>query len=143
MIRFILDTDHISLYQRENIVLRERIEAIPQGQIAVTIISFGEQVQGWLAQIHHAREDRAKVVRGYQWLQETLDYFAEMQILPFDEAAAEEFRRLRWQRVRIGTQDLRIAAIALANGCIVITRNHRDFERVPGLAAEDWTISPA
>ena len=56
-------------------------------------------------------------------------------------AAAQQFQLLHAQRIRIGTQDLRIAAIALANNCIVVTRNRRDFARVPDLTIEDWTIS--
>ena len=43
------------------------------------------------------------------------------------------------QKVRIGTMDLRIAATAISNGLILLTRNTVDFERVPGLTLEDWT----
>jgi tRNA(fMet)-specific endonuclease VapC len=55
-------------------------------------------------------------------------------------AAADVFEDLRKQRIRIGTMDLRIAAIALAHGMTVLTRNLIDFRRVPDLTAEDWTL---
>lgn len=42
-------------------------------------------------------------------------------------------------RIRIGTMDLKIAAITIAKGAILVTRNLADFEQVPNLQAEDWT----
>ena len=60
-------------------------------------------------------------------------------LLPFDERAVSEFKRLKAAKVKIGTMDLRIASIVLANGATLITRNLRDYEQVPGLQAEDWT----
>jgi tRNA(fMet)-specific endonuclease VapC len=62
-----------------------------------------------------------------------------MTVLPFDGAAATVYDGLLAQRIRVGTMDLRIAAIALSRGSIVLTRNLRDFGRVPGLTTEDWT----
>jgi hypothetical protein len=45
-----------------------------------------------------------------------------------------------WRHIRIGTMDLRIAAIALANGMTVLKRNLVDFGREPNLSVEDWTV---
>lgn len=54
--------------------------------------------------------------------------------------AAAEFERLRKQRIRIGTMDLKIAAIALANNATLLSKNLRDFGKVPGLKVEDWSV---
>jgi len=67
-----------------------------------------------------------------------LDRYLKLTVLEFDEAAAAEFERLQRSRIRIGTMDLKIAAIALSRGATVLTRNLKDFSRVPGLRAEDW-----
>jgi tRNA(fMet)-specific endonuclease VapC len=47
---------------------------------------------------------------------------------------------MRRQGVKIGTQDLRIACIALSLNAVVLTRNQRDFAQVSGLSIEDWTM---
>jgi tRNA(fMet)-specific endonuclease VapC len=51
------------------------------------------------------------------------------------------FAELR-RSVRIGSQDLKIASIVIANKGILVTRNRKDFEQVPGLTFEDWTLNP-
>ena len=56
-----------------------------------------------------------------------------------DDAAVAEFRRLKAAKIKIGTMDLRIASIVLANDATLITMNLRDYERMPGLKVEDWT----
>ncbi|WP_367288885.1 PIN domain-containing protein [Laspinema palackyanum] len=62
--------------------------------------------------------------------------------LPFDDAAASIFGRIRVQLAAlgmpIGPYDLQIAAIALVNNLILVTHNVREFERVEGLRLEDW-----
>lgn len=64
--------------------------------------------------------------------------------LPFDDRAAAEYGRIRAHLAGLGTpigpNDLLIAAIALANGLIVVTHNTGEFSRVPGLALEDWVV---
>jgi len=47
---------------------------------------------------------------------------------------------MKQQRIRIGSQDLRIAAVTLANEGILVTRNSSDFKQVPGLTLVDWTV---
>jgi len=69
-----------------------------------------------------------------------IDTFRDAPILAYDDLAATEFERLRQARIRIGTKDLRIAAICISNGATLLTRNLKDFGQVPGLRAEDWSV---
>ena len=48
------------------------------------------------------------------------------------------FNHLREQGVRVGTQDMKIASIALAHDVRLLTRNTLDFAKVPGLRFENW-----
>jgi len=136
---YVLDTDHVSLYQRGHEPLGERLTVVPEEQLAMTIITVEEQLRGRLANIRRATTASDRI-QAYAWLHETLDFFRQFTILDFDEDAAAEFDALKQQKVRIGTQDLRIAAIVLARGEILLTRNRVDFTKVPGLAIEDWTL---
>ena|SRR5438132_8890868 len=67
-------------------------------------------------------------------------YFRTITIIGFDEQAQTIFRRLRVQGIRIGTQDLRIAAIALGLGATLVTRNVQDFATIPSLNIADWSL---
>jgi tRNA(fMet)-specific endonuclease VapC len=137
---FVLDTDHLGILQRQAEPqygkLLWRISRYPQASFFVTIVSFHEEVLGWNAYLARAR-DASGIVRGYTKLEGILSDFARSQVLPYTSAAADEVDQLKKQRIRIGTLDLRIAA--LTNGMTVLTRNRGDFERVPGLTVEDWT----
>jgi tRNA(fMet)-specific endonuclease VapC len=135
----IFDTDHISLLQRRNANVIARLERLSLDERAVTIITVIEQIQGRLAVIRHATSE-ADVVRGCERLQETMRFYASIYVLPYDVEAQLQFAHLRRQQVRIGTQDLRIAAIALSKNATLVTRNTRDFAKVPGLHIVDWSL---
>ena len=142
---FILDTDHLGILQRENgsefVNLRGRLRQYDESQFYVTIISFQEQINGWNAYVARSKnEDGA--VHGYLKLEHLLADFDRSQLLPYGSAAADVFSDIRSQRVRIGTMDLRIGAIAIANGMTVLTRNTVDFDQIPNLTVEDWTTNP-
>ena len=139
----ILDTDIISLLDRKSEAafdkLVSRFSAVPDNErVCTTIISFEEHMRGWLGQIAAARQPVAQVI-AYSRLQRLVDEYSLRVVLPFDDASAAVFTSLRRQRIRIGTMDLRIAAIVLSHEALLISRNLRDFERVPHLRAEDWT----
>jgi tRNA(fMet)-specific endonuclease VapC len=71
-------------------------------------------------------------------LSQFVDVLRGMTVMPFDAAAASEFVRLRRQKPRVGTMDLKIAAIALAHDALLLSANRRDYEKVPGLRVENW-----
>jgi tRNA(fMet)-specific endonuclease VapC len=68
-----------------------------------------------------------------------LDNYCRISVLVFDVPAAATFQQLRRMRLRIGTMDLKIAAIVLSREATLLSRNLIDFGRVPGLQVEDWT----
>jgi tRNA(fMet)-specific endonuclease VapC len=138
--QWILDTDHVSLWQREHPQVKQRVSGVELANFAVTMITVEEQLRGRLDSIRRAASEPT-IARTYANLKETYLFFLNLNLLDFDNRAYSRFMELRQQGIRIGTQDLRIAAIALSVGGIVVTRNRRDFERVPGLPIGDWSIA--
>lgn len=140
MTSYVLDTDHLSLLQQRDPQVRQRVAAILPTAIAITVITAEEQLRGWLDAIRrHSSAGSPKQFWAYQGLRDLLLFFPQVTLLPFDQAAAAMLERLRQQRIRIGTQDLRIAATTLVLGATLVTRNERDFRQVPGLQIEDWS----
>ena len=134
---WILDTDHISLYQRGDLNVINRLSAANPENLAVTVISLEEQMYGRLSEIKKATS-AISLITAYSRLEITLDYFKSVQVLPFDQNSHIFFESLIRQKLRVGTQDLRIAAIALSVNGIVVTRNQKDFGKVPNLQVENW-----
>lgn len=97
-------------------------------------------MRGRLAQVHRGKgaEDR---VQAYYWLSKTLDFLCGFKVLKFDPYAEAHFQNLLTKKIRIGIQDLKIAAIALSNDATLVTRNRRDFNQIPALTIEDWSIT--
>ncbi|HMV47504.1 MAG TPA: type II toxin-antitoxin system VapC family toxin [Blastocatellia bacterium] len=141
---YILDTDHISQLESlstspEAQRLRFRLAGLKPEEWITTIITFEEQVRGWMAYLAKARLPEQQV-KAYSRLKGVLNHYLKITVLEFDEAVAAEFERLKQARVRIGTMDLRIAAIALTHNATVLTRNIVDFGQVPDLRVEDWRV---
>jgi tRNA(fMet)-specific endonuclease VapC len=138
----VLDTDHISLLQHpdspEGQSLIRRLAASNDQDIVTTVATVEEQMRGCLQVIARYR-DLQQQADYYDKLIEFLRFFSRWKILPFREPAIQTFRDLQQARVRIATTDLKIAAISLANRATLLSRNSRDFSRVPGLHIEDWT----
>ncbi|MGH7595754.1 MAG: type II toxin-antitoxin system VapC family toxin [bacterium] len=136
----ILDTDTLSLIQRRNQVVMNRLESLPTPQVATTIVTVEEQMRGWVAKIK--KEKRLeRLIPIYESFQTVVLAYSQVPILPFDDKAAYHFQKLRYLQTRLGLRDLRIAAIALACDGILVTANVRHFRQIPGLTIEDWTAA--
>ena len=136
----LLDTDHLSVLldprhsrQRE---LFTKLESAHRN-VAIPIIAVEEQLRAWLAQVRRSASSTA-LITPYQRLTKLIDFLAEWRIAEWNEETARIFDDLRARRIRVGTQDLRIAAIALAHDALLLSANLRDFRRVPELHCEDW-----
>ncbi len=136
---YVLDTDHATLYQRANPALARRIENLPPQQLATTVITYEEQVSGRMAMVRRAQTENERI-QAYYWLRHTLEFFCRTPVLPFHSEAARQFAALKPLRLKIGTQDLLIASIVLAQKATLLTRNSRHFSQIPGLLIEDWSI---
>jgi tRNA(fMet)-specific endonuclease VapC len=135
----ILDTDHLSLLQRGNTLIRQRLSMFNPQDIAITIVAASEQIRGRMNIISRA-DSSSELVLAYARLEDTLEDINSLNVLQFSEAAGNIYTELK-TKIRVGTQDLRIAAITLSVNGILVTRNWKDFEKVPNLCLEDWSIS--
>lgn len=140
---YILDTDHLSFIQRngqEGKQILTRLATIEENEVAVTVITYEEQIRGRLNFLSQARTLEAQIL-GYQGLQQLALDYQSIRIIPFTRAAALEHQRLRKVYPRLGNMDLKIAAITLINNATLLTRNRSDFGKILELQIEDWSAA--
>lgn len=139
----LLDSDRVSVLAdlRDSLHRQfvERLTSVSE-PVVIPVVVLEEHLRGWLAQLRRAN-DPLHLVVPYGRLVQLLSFFSEWEIASWTETAANIFSRLRKEKVRIGTQDLRIASIALAENALLLSANLRDFQMVPGLHVEDWLHS--
>lgn len=139
----ILDTDHVSLFLGGH---PKVVAALGRTGLnwAITVITVQEIFNGWIGEINHpsASQDPVKL---YTKLWVSTEFFKSATILNFDAVAHDRFKQLLQEQPELNkrriVKDMRIAAIALAMGAVIATRNQRDFSLVANLVLEDWTTS--
>lgn len=136
---YLLDSDHLSLHQRGYETLKTYLLKYPPENIFISIVSAEELMRGRLAQIRRADQPDDRI-RAYYWFSKTMDFLCGFSVLKYDPRAEAYFQSMQAKKIRIGTQDLKIASIALSNEAVLITRNRRDFGQIPGLVMEDWSV---
>lgn len=138
---YILDTDHLSVLDRGGMGAQRliaKLATIDPAQVAVSIISYEEQMRGWLSYIAKTQPIEQQVF-AYQQLKKQLANYCTIPVLGFEQPSVPIFQRIRQAYPRLGTMDLKIAAIALSNSAVLLTRNRADFGQIAGLMSEDWT----
>lgn len=136
---YVRDSDILSLYQRGHAIVRDRVERHELGELAITIISVEELLSGWYT-VRRRRTGRKDLAVIYERFTQSVRLLARLQILSFTEESIERYERLRQLKIRVRTNDLRIAAIAMQHSAIVVTRNRVDFDLVPGIRIADWSV---
>lgn len=93
------------------------------------MITFEEKVKGWLNVINKYNNQASKydkLIWGYKGLWDKIEYFKNIKLLEFDAKACNVYAELVKQKIRVGTQDLRIAAITLSVNKLLVTHNRKD-----------------
>ena len=135
----VLDSNHYGEMVDQTargMALAQRLED-ERVDVFTSIVTIQEATQGWLAEINRRKPGRDQL-RAYAEFYGAVTAFSAISILPFDDEAADVFHRLQDDRIRIGTMDLKIAAICLAHDLMLLTRNLVDFDKIPGLRVENW-----
>ena len=136
----LIDSDHLSVLldhrQSRRSQLLAKLDACGE-RAALPVVAAEEHFRSWLAQIRRVNDVHKQIIP-YLRFQNLIAFLRKWEIVGWNEPAADEFKRLRAARVRIGTQDLKIASLSLANDGLLLSANLRDFEQVPGLRVESW-----
>jgi tRNA(fMet)-specific endonuclease VapC len=135
---FVLDTDTLSHLLRGNPRVTARRAEVDE-ELALTVITRIEVLQGRFASVLKA-EDGERLLLAQTRLVETERDLHKFMILGVDATAVVAFDQLRQNKKlkKIGRPDLLIASIVLANQATLVTRNEKDFGKVPGLRIENW-----
>ncbi|MBX9583105.1 MAG: type II toxin-antitoxin system VapC family toxin [Gemmataceae bacterium] len=139
MMTYLVDTDTFSLYAAEHpkvvpAVMRYR----KTDSVVLPVIAVREVWRGLVALVDKARTSEREAA-AYDLMTETVNDLREWPVVGFPLAAIRRYVELKQQKLNVGANDLKIGAIALEAGATVVTRNRRDFGRIPGLQIVDWS----
>ena len=135
---YLLDTDHLTLYQQGNAGVVGGVVRHQADQLAISVITVTEQLTGWQTALNKTR-DEARLEQIYIRMAQTVESLASWKVLHYPTAAMRRHDDLkRRKKLNVRANDLKIAAIALEFNAIIVTRNRNDFGRVPGIKLDDW-----
>ena len=128
---YLLDANVVLDYFRERGNVAANLLAVPPGGLALPAVAAYEIWVGVMGSQNPAR-------RRAQYEQ----FLAEVPVLDFDAVTGRRSAEIRHAMARkgdaIGPLDTLIAGSALAHHATLVTRNVREFGRVPGLDVVNW-----
>jgi tRNA(fMet)-specific endonuclease VapC len=135
----LLDTDTLTHLYAGNSKAAERFRTVNDPDTETTIVTKAEMLRGRIDYILKATTG-GDLLRAQDLFLQTETLLSRILVVPFNEAAAEQFTRLVALRNlrKIGRADLLIASIVLANRAVLVTRNVRHFRQFPGVMIENW-----
>jgi tRNA(fMet)-specific endonuclease VapC len=140
--RYVLDTDHVSLLLGGDVKVLAGVST-NISHLGIAIVSVQEVFNGWTGRLNRSN-DESQMIFLYTKLDVAVRFFKTTEILSYTQSASNIYQQLTHGHPDLAKRrlekDVRIASIALSIGATVVTRNRRDFELVPGLTIEDWSI---
>ncbi|MER3493722.1 MAG: PIN domain nuclease [Mastigocladus sp. ERB_26_2] len=135
----LLDTDTLTHLYAGNPNVVERLKAVEDPEVGITIITKAEVLRGRIDYLLKA-ETGVNLLKAQELLFRTEELLQKLLIIPISQSASNEFERLcAVSKLRkIGRADLLIASISLANRATLVTRNTRHFKQVPGVRVVNW-----
>jgi tRNA(fMet)-specific endonuclease VapC len=138
---FVFDTDIFTHYRHGlPVVVRRIVQHAVGHRLALPVPVVDELISGWQASFRRARVTPAQLAYFQSQFAEVVELMAGFEILPMTAGSLARHAALMAAKLQVKSPDLRIAAVALEASGIVVTRNLRDFRRVPGLICEDWSV---
>jgi tRNA(fMet)-specific endonuclease VapC len=130
--KYLLDTNIcIALIRQKPAALLQQLTSHEPGEVGISAITLAELVHG-------ARKS-AQPEHNMSALQQ---FLLPLELADFDQQAALAYGKIRAELERdgqlIGSMDMLIAAHAMGLDAILVTNNMREFQRIDGLALEDW-----
>lgn len=136
MPRYMLDTDTCSyIMKRSHPSLLKRLQAVAVTDVCTSVVTKAELLYG--VEVSPRRSQDAAALAAFLPYVEAFD-LPDAAALHYAEIRAD----LKKRGEMIGANDLLIAAHARAMGLTLVTNNIAEFERIRGLALENWTRPP-
>ncbi|MEO7853674.1 MAG: type II toxin-antitoxin system VapC family toxin [Rubrivivax sp.] len=133
MLRYMLDTNIVIFVIRQRPPQALEVFNRHAGRMALSAIT--------LAELLHGAEKSSRPLPNLAVVE---DFCSRLEVLSYGPKAAQHYGQIRAalenQGTPIGVNDLHIAAHARSEGLIVVTNNRREFDRVPALQIEDWSL---